>query len=71
VRSFRYGKAARQRAVAVHRSRLSNLLNNASKYTPAGGLIQLAGFRQADHVRIEVRDSGIGIPAEHLEHVLA
>jgi signal transduction histidine kinase/ActR/RegA family two-component response regulator len=48
---------------------VSNLLNNASKYTPAGGLIELSAWQAGEHGVIEVRDNGIGIPPEHLEHV--
>ncbi|MBK5963590.1 hypothetical protein CCR95_05670 [Thiocystis minor] len=44
----------------------ANLLNNASKYTPAGGAIRLTATRTAGEVVVEVTDTGIGIPAEHL-----
>jgi len=45
---------------------LSNLLDNAIKYTPAGGSI-VAGARPAGRfVEVFVRDSGAGIPAEDL-----
>lgn len=44
---------------------LSNLLGNASKYTPPGGQIWLTVKRPEAHVRITVRDNGIGIPKEH------
>jgi len=40
---------------------VSNLLNNAAKYTNPGGRIWLAAQRESDHVVISVRDSGIGI----------
>ncbi|WP_253189729.1 MULTISPECIES: hybrid sensor histidine kinase/response regulator [Paraburkholderia] len=46
-----------------------NLLNNAAKYTPAGGNISLAAEREGDEAVIIVRDSGIGIPREHLDSV--
>jgi PAS domain S-box-containing protein len=46
-----------------------NLLNNAAKYTPAGGNISLAAEREGDEAVIVVRDSGIGIPREHLDSV--
>ena len=48
---------------------LSNLLNNAAKYTEAGGRIALSAEQEGDRVVISVRDSGIGIPAETLPHV--
>jgi signal transduction histidine kinase len=43
---------------------VSNLLNNAAKYTPAGGEIRLSTSRLDGWAAIEVADSGIGIPAE-------
>lgn len=46
-----------------------NLLNNAAKYTPAGGSISLAARREGEQAVIVVRDSGIGIPREHLDRV--
>jgi two-component system, chemotaxis family, CheB/CheR fusion protein len=48
---------------------LSNLLNNACKFTNNGGQITLTVQRQADHVAIRVRDNGIGIAADQLARV--
>ncbi|MCJ8206838.1 CheR family methyltransferase [Pseudomonas sp. RGM2987] len=46
-----------------------NLVNNALKFTPAGGLIQLIASRSGDMARLDVKDSGVGIAAEHLNEV--
>ncbi len=43
-----------------------NILSNAVKYTPAGGTVQVTGARVGDQVRIQVQDTGIGIPQEDL-----
>ena len=48
---------------------LSNLLNNAAKYTDQGGRIWLTAERQSGHVLIRVKDTGIGIPAEMLPRI--
>jgi len=48
---------------------ISNLLNNAAKYTDPGGLIRLTGRRVGDEAVIEVQDTGIGIPAALLPRV--
>ncbi len=45
---------------------IQNLLNNAAKYTPAGGTIWLTATRSGDDAVISVRDTGIGIAAEDL-----
>lgn len=45
---------------------VTNLLNNAARYTDEGGHIWLSGERQESTAVIRVRDSGIGIPAELL-----
>ncbi len=42
----------------------SNLLQNAIKYTPAGGSITVRVMNEADAVRFEVQDTGIGIPPD-------
>jgi len=43
---------------------VANLLNNAAKYTDAGGHIRIKIERAAGEVLIKVRDDGAGIPAE-------
>ena len=48
---------------------VANLLNNAAKYTPDGGRIEVAAEREADAALISVKDSGVGIPREMLPRV--
>ncbi|HQU43031.1 MAG TPA: ATP-binding protein, partial [Pirellulales bacterium] len=45
---------------------VSNLLNNAAKYTPRGGKIQLTVARENEMAVVRVRDTGIGIALEAL-----
>jgi signal transduction histidine kinase len=42
---------------------VGNLLNNAAKYTPRGGRIRCVVRTSPDTVRIDVEDTGVGIPA--------
>jgi PAS domain S-box-containing protein len=44
----------------------SNLLNNAAKYTPAGGHVRLEAARLGDALTVTVRDDGIGLAPEIL-----
>jgi CheY-like chemotaxis protein len=46
-----------------------NLLNNAGKYTEAGGTVSVAVEREGDTAVVSVRDTGIGIPADRLDEV--
>ena len=48
---------------------LSNLLNNAAKYTPHNGEIVLALEVRADHVHLSVSDNGSGIAPSLLTHI--
>ena len=48
---------------------LSNLLNNAAKFTERGGTVELDVTEQGSHVEIRVSDTGIGIPTEMLTHI--
>ena len=46
---------------------MNNLVENAVRFTPAGGRITLAAYAAADGVVLEITDTGIGIPPERLE----
>jgi PAS domain S-box-containing protein len=48
---------------------ISNLLDNAAKYTPKGGHIKLTAERQGGEAVVSVRDTGIGIAPEQLAHI--
>jgi signal transduction histidine kinase len=48
---------------------VANLLNNAAKYTPSGGRIELSAYRDNEEAVITVNDNGMGIPEESLANV--
>ncbi len=48
-----------------------NLLDNAVKFTPAPGRIDIDACLEGGFLRVDVRDTGVGIPAEHLSRVFA
>jgi len=53
-------------SAAELQSALVNLVNNAVRYTPAGGCITLSFSATTEGARLAVSDTGPGIPAEHL-----
>jgi signal transduction histidine kinase len=57
------GDAARLRQL------VANLVDNAIKYTPSGGLVEVLTRAAGEQAQIEVRDSGIGIAAEDLPRI--
>jgi signal transduction histidine kinase len=48
---------------------LAALIDNALRHTPPGGLVTIACRSRGDWAEAEVRDSGPGIPPQHLPHV--
>jgi signal transduction histidine kinase len=48
---------------------LFNLMNNAVKFTPPGGRVEVGAAREPPHVRLWVRDSGKGLAPDEAERV--
>jgi signal transduction histidine kinase len=48
---------------------IDNLLSNALRYTPPGGRVEIRIERRGPEALIAVRDTGIGIPAEHIPRI--
>ena len=48
---------------------LTNLLGNAVKFTPQGGMVTIGFQESPDKIQIDVADTGIGIPAEELPKI--
>ncbi len=48
---------------------LTNLLNNAMRFTPGGGRIEVGLERRGAEAWIQVRDNGVGLPADQLERI--
>jgi PAS domain S-box-containing protein len=48
---------------------LANLVQNAVKYSPGGGRVEVAVDQFRDHIRFEVRDQGLGIPLDEQERI--
>jgi len=48
---------------------VANLVDNALRYTPPGGTVEVRVAPDGDHARVEVADSGPGIPEEERERV--
>ncbi|MBE9013723.1 GAF domain-containing sensor histidine kinase, partial [Pseudanabaenaceae cyanobacterium LEGE 13415] len=48
---------------------LSNLIDNALKYTPSGGEVHIRAIQKRDHIGIWISDTGYGIPSEDLDRL--
>ncbi|MGQ9716078.1 MAG: GAF domain-containing protein [Anaerolineae bacterium] len=48
---------------------ISQLLDNAIKFSPQGGTVRIRIWSEGDWVNLAVQDEGIGIPREHLPHI--
>ena len=48
---------------------LFNILDNASKYAPAGTMIRIDSWREEHAVCLRIMDEGVGIPPDDLDHI--
>ncbi len=48
---------------------IANLLDNALKYTPAGGMVHLSTARNGEFIKVEIADTGTGIPERDIPHI--
>jgi len=59
--------------VAVDRQRMRqimvNLVGNAIKFTNEGGAVRVVARPEANRIRFDVHDNGVGIPADHLKEI--
>lgn len=62
------GLRVRADEIALGRA-FANLIDNAIKYTPAGGVVTLEAQREEGRIRISFTDTGIGIPQEDLPRI--
>jgi len=65
----RVGDAALWADPQAARQTLLNVLDNAVRYTPDGGHVQVGATSSPGGVEIEIRDTGVGIPSEHLPRI--
>ena len=50
---------------------IRNLVNNALKFTPKGGLINLLAIEKANYVELKIIDNGVGMSAEKVENLFS
>ena len=48
---------------------LNNLIDNAIRHTPAGGMVNILAIKERNDVLVEVIDTGEGIQTQHLPHI--
>jgi len=66
-----------QQSVTIHgneqqlRSALRNLMDNAIKFTPAGGTVSVEVINENDWVKVNIQDCGIGIPSDEMSLIFS
>ena len=63
------GKAMVEADLALMHRAIQNLVDNALKYTPEEGEVEVSAVSQNNHVEVRVSNSGEGIPEEQLKHI--
>lgn len=48
---------------------VANLIDNAIRHSPEGGVVRIAGGRNGDRVRVTVTDQGPGVPSEEADRI--
>lgn len=48
---------------------LDNLIGNAIKYSPEGGIVAVGGEDEGETIRIDIKDQGLGVPERHRERI--
>ncbi|EOC99796.1 Sensory transduction histidine kinase [Caldisalinibacter kiritimatiensis] len=46
-----------------------NIVHNAIKYTPEGGVVEVSLYSEGEYIVVKVKDNGVGIPKESLPHI--
>jgi signal transduction histidine kinase/ActR/RegA family two-component response regulator/HAMP domain-containing protein len=49
----------------------TNLVNNAIKYSPEGGVVAVEIYNDEDHLHVDIKDQGLGIPEQSMEKLFS